>query len=98
VALSPGIYDFYARLADSFEFAERHEPAGRPTGGWCGACRLVRRDQIPWNAAIVAMSWKIAPGPAGRVHWRAEVRAQRSPVAAYLLAEFAEQAHCRPGC
>ena len=52
----PGIYDFYAGLADSFEFAERHEPAGGGYG-W-----LVREPVgvvgaiIPWNAAIVAMS------------------------------------------
>ena len=57
----PGIYDFYAGLADSFEFVERHEPAGGGYG-W-----LVREPVgvvgaiIPWNAAIVAMSWKIAP-------------------------------------
>src|SRR5580704_15550981 len=28
----PGIYDFYAGLADSFEFVERHEPAGGAGG------------------------------------------------------------------
>jgi len=31
----PGIYDFYAGLADTFEFVERHEPAD--TGGWSGS-------------------------------------------------------------
>src|SRR5260370_5108733 len=57
----PGIYDFYAGLADSFEFVERHQPAGRGYG-W-----LVREPVgllgaiIPSNAAIVAMSWTIAP-------------------------------------
>ena len=29
----PGIYDFYAGVADSFEFVERHEPLAAATGG-----------------------------------------------------------------
>ena len=87
----PGIYDFYAGLADSFEFVERHEPAGGGYG-W-----LVREPVgvvgaiIPWNAAIVAMSWKIAPALLAGCTVVLK-SAPEAPVAAYLLAEVAAQA------
>jgi acyl-CoA reductase-like NAD-dependent aldehyde dehydrogenase len=87
----PGIYDFYAGLADSFEFVERHEPAGGGHG-W-----LVREPVgvvgaiIPWNAAIVAMSWKIAPALLAGCTVVLK-SAPEAPVAAYLLAEVAAEA------
>ena len=92
----PGIYDFYASLADSFEFIERHEPAGGGYG-W-----LVREPVgvvgaiIPWNAAIVAMSWKIAPALLAGCTVVLK-SAPEAPVAAYLLAEVAERAHLPAG-
>jgi acyl-CoA reductase-like NAD-dependent aldehyde dehydrogenase len=92
----PGIYDFYAGLADSFEFVERHEPAGGGYG-W-----LVREPVgvvgaiIPWNAAIVAMSWKIAPALLAGCTVVLK-SAPEAPVAAYLLAEVAERAHLPAG-
>jgi len=92
----PGIYDFYAGLADSFEFVERHEPAGGGYG-W-----LVREPVgvvgaiIPWNAAIVAMSWKIAPALLAGCTVVLK-SAPEAPVAAYLLAEVAEKAGLPPG-
>jgi betaine-aldehyde dehydrogenase len=92
----PGIYDFYASLADSFQFVERHEPAGGGYG-W-----LVREPVgvvgaiIPWNAAIVAMSWKIAPALLAGCTVVLK-SAPEAPVAAYLLAEEAKQAGLPPG-
>src|SRR5690348_7100094 len=92
----PGIYDFYAGLADSFEFIERHEPAGGGYG-W-----LVREPVgvvgaiIPWNAAIVAMSWKVAPALLAGCTVVLK-SAPEAPVAAYLLAEVAEEAGLPPG-
>ena len=92
----PGIYEFYAGLADSFEFVERHEPAGGGFG-W-----LVREPVgvvgaiIPWNAAIVAMSWKIAPALLAGCTVVLK-SAPEAPVAGYLLAEVAEQAGLPPG-
>jgi acyl-CoA reductase-like NAD-dependent aldehyde dehydrogenase len=92
----PGIYDFYAGLADSFEFVERHEPAGGGYG-W-----LVREPVgvvgaiIPWNAAIVAMSWKVAPALLAGCTVVLK-SAPEAPVAAYLLAEVAEKAGLPPG-
>jgi aldehyde dehydrogenase (NAD+) len=92
----PGIYEFYAGLAESFEFVERHEPAGGGYG-W-----LVREPVgvvgaiIPWNAAIVAMSWKIAPALLAGCTVVLK-SAPEAPVAAYLLAEVAEKAGLPPG-
>src|SRR5487761_1724137 len=92
----PGIYEFYAGLADTFEFVERHEPAGGGYG-W-----LVREPVgvvgaiIPWNAAIVAMSWKVAPALLAGCTVVLK-SAPEAPVAAYLLAEVAEQAGLPPG-
>src|SRR5580693_8183277 len=86
----PGIYEFYAGLAEDFEFVERHEPAGGGYG-W-----LVREPVgvvgaiIPWNAAIVAMSWKIAPALLAGCTVVLK-SAPEAPVAAYLLAEVAEK-------
>jgi aldehyde dehydrogenase (NAD+) len=92
----PGIYEFYAGLADSFEFVERHQPAGGGYG-W-----LVREPVgvvgaiIPWNAAIVALSWKIAPALLAGCTVVLK-SAPEAPVAAYLLAEVAEKAGLPPG-
>lgn len=87
----PAIYDFYAGLADTFQFVERHEPAGGGYG-W-----LVREPVgvvgaiIPWNAAIVAMTWKIAPALLAGCTVVLK-SAPEAPVSAYLLAEIAERA------
>src|SRR6202048_5155969 len=87
----PDIYEFSAGLAEEFEFVERHEPAGGGYG-W-----LVREPVgvvgaiIPWNAAIVAMSWKIAPALLAGCTVVLK-SAPEAPVAAYLLAEVAEKA------
>src|SRR3984893_6547177 len=92
----PGIYEFYAGLADTFEFVERHQPAGGGYG-W-----LVREPVgvvgaiIPWNAAIVALSWKIAPALLAGCTVVLK-SAPEAPVAAYLLAEVAEEAGVPPG-
>src|ERR1700716_3112548 len=92
----PGIYRFSAGLPASLGFVERHDPAGGGYG-W-----LVREPVgvvgaiIPWNAAIVAMSWKIAPallaGCTGVLK-----SAPEAPVAAYLLAEVAEKGQAAAG-
>src|SRR5258705_11952406 len=95
-ACIPGIYAFYAGLADSFEFAERHEPAGGGYG-W-----LVREPVgvvgaiIPWNAAIVALSWKGAPALLAGCTVVLK-SAPEAPVAAYLPAEVAGKAGRPPG-
>lgn len=86
----PAIYDYYAGLADDFDFAEyRHEPLGG-TGAW-----LVREPVgvvgaiIPWNAAIVALSFKVAPALLAGCTMVLKPSPE-SPSAAYVLAEVAE--------
>ena len=57
-----GIFQYYAGLAESFPFVERHEPSN---GG--GAGLLVREPVgvvaaiIPWNAPLTLMTYKVAP-------------------------------------
>src|ERR1700746_571928 len=64
----PGIYDFSAGRAASFESVERQEPAGGGYG-W-----LVREPVgvvgaiIPWDAAVGGVGWKAAPGLLARRH------------------------------
>jgi betaine-aldehyde dehydrogenase len=95
-AVIPGIYDFYAGLADSFEFIERHQPAGGGHGWLVREPAGVVGAIIPWNAAIVAMSWKIAPALLAGCTVVLK-SAPEAPVAACLLAEVAEQAHLPAG-
>jgi len=92
----PGIYDYYAGLADSFQFVERHVPVG---GGYGWIAREpvgVVGAIVPWNAALVAMSWKIAPALLAGCTVVLK-SAPEAPVSAYLLAEVAEEVGLPPG-
>ena len=70
-----GAYDYYAGLADSFEFIEHHEPRG---GGNVGL--LVREPVgvvgaiIPWNGTPMLVAYKVAPALLDREEWKAEAR------------------------
>ena len=85
-----GVYEYYAGLADTFQFEERHHPAD---GGAIGL--LVREPVgvvaaiIPWNAPIITIAYKIAPALlAGcTVVLKASPEA---PGTAYIMAEIAE--------
>jgi acyl-CoA reductase-like NAD-dependent aldehyde dehydrogenase len=92
----PGIYEFYAGLADTFDFVERHEPSGGGYGWLIREPVGVVGAIIPWNAAIVAMSFKIAPALLAGCTVVLK-SAPEAPVAAYLLAEVAEKAGLPPG-
>jgi len=86
-----GTYDYYASLADSFAFEERHVPQG---GGNVGL--LVREPVgvvaaiIPWNGPILLIAVKIAPALlAGcTIVLKASPEA---PGAAYVMAEIMEE-------
>lgn len=92
-----GVYDYYAGLADTFRFVERHHPAG---GGDIGL--LVREPVgvvaaiIPWNGPIILIAYKIAPALlAGcTIVLKASPEA---PGAAYIMAEIAEAVGLPPG-
>src|SRR5262249_42859782 len=57
----PGIYEFYAGLAETFDWVERHTPAGGGFGWLAREPVGVVGAIVPWNAAIVALSFKLAP-------------------------------------
>jgi betaine-aldehyde dehydrogenase len=85
-----GVYEYYAGLADTFEFEERHAP----TGG--GAVGLLIREPvgvvgaiIPWNGPIIMIAYKVAP--ALLAGCTVVVKASpEAPGAAYVMAEIAE--------
>jgi betaine-aldehyde dehydrogenase len=92
-----GVFDYYAGLADTFAFEERHQPTG---GGVCG---LLTREPvgvvgaiIPWNGPIIMIAYKLAPALlAGcTVILKASPEA---PGAAYVVAEIAEAVGLPPG-
>jgi len=86
----PGVYQFYADLAENYPFEEPAQPTG---GGEFGL--LVREPVgvvgaiIPWNAPMSLIAYKLAPALlAGcTVVLKASPEA---PGAAYLMAEVAE--------
>ena len=90
-------FDYYASLADTFEFTERVTPSA---GG--EYAMLVREPVgvvgaiVPWNAPLMLIAYKVAPALlAGcTVVLKASPEA---PGAAYVLAEIASAAGLPPG-
>jgi aldehyde dehydrogenase (NAD+) len=91
------VYEYYAGLADTFSFEERHKPAA---GGVVG---LLAREPvgvvaaiIPWNAPIITIADKIAPALLAGccIVLKASPEA---PGAAYIMAEVAARAGLPPG-
>ena len=89
----PGIYDYYAGLAQTYPWVERHAPSS----GQGNVGLLVREPVgvvtaiIPWNAPSLLIAYKIAPALlAGcTVILKASPEA---PGAAYVIAEACERA------
>ena len=86
----PGIYEFYANLADSFEWVERHTPAGGGYGWLAREPVGVVGAIVPWNAAVVALSFKLAPALLAGCSIVLK-SSPEAPSAGYLLAEIAEE-------
>jgi aldehyde dehydrogenase (NAD+) len=91
------VYDFYAGLADTYNFEERHKPA---SGGEIG---LLTREPvgvvaaiIPWNAPVITIADKIAPALLAGccIVLKASPEA---PGVAYIVAEVASKAGLPPG-
>jgi aldehyde dehydrogenase (NAD+) len=92
-----GIFEYYAELADSFAFEERHHPAG---GGAVGL--LVREPVgvtaviVPWNGPFVSIPFKIAP--AMLAGCTVIIKASpEAPGSAYIMAEIAAAVGLPPG-
>lgn len=92
----PSIYDFYANLADTFPFQERHAAMDGGVG------LLIREPVgvvgmiIPWNAAPFLLSYKLAPALLAGCTVVIKPSPE-APVAAYVLAEIAEAIGLPPG-
>jgi aldehyde dehydrogenase (NAD+) len=90
-------FDYYAGLADSFEFVTRHQPTG---GGEVGL--LIREPVgvvgaiVPWNGPANLMAYKTAP--ALLAGCTVVVKASpEAPGEAYIFAEIAERIGLPPG-
>jgi len=96
VALS-GVYEYYAGLAETFPFEERHHPAG---GGALGL--LVREPVgvvaaiIPWNGPFTIVAYKVAPALLAGCTLVVKASPE-APGAAYVLAEICEAVGLPPG-
>ena len=91
------VFEYYAGLADIFEFEERHQPTA---GGELGL--LVREPVgvvgaiIPWNGPIIMIAYKVAP--ALLAGCTVVIKASpEAPGAAYVMAEIAESVGLPPG-
>jgi aldehyde dehydrogenase (NAD+) len=91
------VYDFYAGLADAYNFEERHKPAG---GGEIG---LLTREPvgvvaaiIPWNAPVITIADKIAPALLAGCCIVLKA-APEAPGVAYIVADAAAKAGLPPG-
>jgi aldehyde dehydrogenase (NAD+) len=91
------VYEYYAGLAQAFNFEEKHKPASG------GAVGLLAREPvgvvaaiIPWNAPIITIADKIAPALLAGccIVLKASPEA---PGAAYIMAEVAARAGLPPG-
>ena len=86
-----GVYNYYAGLADTFPFFERHAPT---IGGNVGF--LVREPVgvsaaiVPWNAPLINVAFKCAPGLLAGCTLILKASPQ-APGAAYLFAEICEK-------
>jgi aldehyde dehydrogenase (NAD+) len=91
------IYTYYAEMAGTFPFEERHEPSmGGGTGLLVREAVGVVAAIIPWNGPLILASYKIAPALlAGcTVILKASPEA---PIDAYIFAEICEAAGLPPG-
>jgi aldehyde dehydrogenase (NAD+) len=93
-----GAYRYYANLASSFEFIEKH----KPSDGMGGAGYLVREPVgvvgaiVPWNGPQSLAAQKVAPALLAGCTIILKPSPE-APLDAYILAEVAEAAGLPPG-
>ena len=86
----PGIFDYYAGLADVFPFQESHAPTAGGNAGW-----LIREPVgvvgaiIPWNAPMALIAYKIAPALLAGCTVILK-SSPEAPTAGYVMGEIAE--------
>jgi len=93
---SCSVFNYYASLADTFPFIERHNPAVGSVGLLVREAVGVVGAIVPWNAPFKLIAYKIAPALlAGcTVVLKASPEA---PGSAYIVAEAAEAIGLPPG-
>lgn len=90
-------YEYYAGLADAFEFQERHTPQAGGNAGF-----LVREPVgvvgaiVPWNGALGLIAYKIAPALLAGCTVIIK-SSPESPGAALMMAEVAQSVGLPPG-
>ena len=93
----PGVFDYYAGLADIFPFHEPHAPTAGGEVGW-----LVREPVgvvgaiIPWNVPIALIAYKIAPALLAGCTVILK-SSPEAPTAGYVMGEIAEAVGLPPG-
>lgn len=90
VAASVDVFHYYASLADSFAFQERHKPAVGQVGLLVREPVGVVAAIIPWNAPFKLLAYKIAPALLAGCTVVLKPSPE-APGSAYLVAEVAEQ-------
>ena len=90
-------FDFYAGLADTFEWEREAQPSPSPASAcWCGSRWAWSGAIIPWNGPMSLISYKVAPALIAGC----TVVLKSSPEApgeGYLVAEVAEEIGLPPG-
>jgi len=95
-AFLPGVYEYYAGLADTFPFVEEHKPRIGNVGLLVREPVGVVAAIIPWNAPGSMITWKCAP--ALLAGCTVIVKASpEAPGAAYLMAEVCQKVGLPPG-
>jgi len=82
-----GAYDYYASLADSFAFEERHTPQTGGTGLLVREPVGVVAAIIPWNGPLGLITWKCAPALLAGCTVIVKPSPE-APGAAYIMAEI----------
>jgi len=92
----PDTFDYYAGLADTFPFVERHKPQSGNTGLLVHEAVGVVGLIVPWNGPLAMVAWKLAP--ALLAGCTAVVKTSpEAPSAGLLMAEVVEAAGLPPG-
>jgi acyl-CoA reductase-like NAD-dependent aldehyde dehydrogenase len=86
----PAMFEYYASLADTYPFEERHRPVAGKVGLLIREPVGVVAAIIPWNAPLFTMSVKIAPALLSGCTLVVKL-APEAPIDGYVLAEVIEE-------
>jgi aldehyde dehydrogenase (NAD+) len=90
------VYDYYAGLAETFQFEEQHRPAFGEVGLLVREPVGVVAAIIPWNSPSMMIAYKVAPALIAGCCVIVKASPE-APGAAYILAEACERVGVPPG-